>query len=118
MNIDRAKFTLLTGFFETYLTLTPSEEETLREEVKAMEKQESDKVMEIMVSYEKKGMEKGWKQGKKEGKEKGKKEGIEQGKEIKQMETASAMLKKDMDIDLIAEITGLPTEEILRLKDK
>ncbi|MGY4690936.1 hypothetical protein [Salibacterium sp. K-3] len=52
-----------------------------------MEKPEGDKIMEIMVSYEKEGLDKGLEQGKK------------QGKEINKIETASAMLKKDMDID-------------------
>ncbi|MDQ0300556.1 putative transposase/invertase (TIGR01784 family) [Salibacterium salarium] len=94
INIDPAPFTLLTGFFETYLTLTPSEEEQLREEVKTMEKQESDKVMELMVSYEKKGMEK------------------------TKEEIASEMLKKDMDVETIAEVTELTTKEVLQLKQQ
>ncbi|MFD2706728.1 Rpn family recombination-promoting nuclease/putative transposase [Salibacterium lacus] len=106
MHINRAHTTLLTGFFETYLKLTSSEEQLLKEEVKMMRKPEGDKVMEIMVSYEKEGLDKGLEQGKK------------QGKEMNKIETATAMLKKDMDVPLIAEITGLPPEDILRLKDK
>ncbi|MDQ0300551.1 putative transposase/invertase (TIGR01784 family) [Salibacterium salarium] len=45
-----------------------------------------------MVSYEKKGMEKA------------------------KTEIAEEMLKKDMDIETISELTGLTTEEVLRLK--
>ncbi|MFD2706731.1 transposase [Salibacterium lacus] len=71
-----------------------------------MRKPEGDKVMEIMVSYEKEGLDKGLEQG------------LEQGKEMNKIETATAMLKKDMDVPLIAEITGLPPEDILRLKEK
>ncbi|SFM18857.1 RpnC/YadD family protein [Salibacterium qingdaonense] len=110
MNIDPAHFTLLTGFFETYLTLTPSEEEQLREEVKTMEKQESDKVMELMVSYEKKGLEKG--------KEQGLEQGRKQGKERTKTEIAAAMLKKDMDVETIAEVTGLTTDKVIQLKQQ
>ncbi|SFP64678.1 conserved hypothetical protein (putative transposase or invertase) [Salibacterium halotolerans] len=75
-----------------------------------MRKPEGDKVVEIMVSYEKEGLDKGLEQGLEQGKK--------QGKEINKIETASAMLKKDMDVPLIAEITGLPFKDIIRLKEK
>ncbi|SFQ43570.1 conserved hypothetical protein (putative transposase or invertase) [Salibacterium halotolerans] len=68
-----------------------------------MDGREGQKVREFVVSYEKKGMEKGLEQG------------IEKGKEETKTEIAAAMLKKDMDVDTIVEITGLSAGEILRL---
>ena len=44
------------------------------------------------------------------------KEGIEEGSKESKLEIAKAMLKKNMDINLIAEITNLPVEEIKTLK--
>ncbi|MGY4690994.1 Rpn family recombination-promoting nuclease/putative transposase [Salibacterium sp. K-3] len=124
MNIDPARSNLLTGFFETYLTLTSWEEKKLQEEVKRMDGREGEKVREFVVSYEKKGIEKGIKQGMEKGIEKGIKQGMEKGMEKGEkmgerrtkMEIAAAMLKKDMDVDTIVDITGLSAGEILRLK--
>ncbi|WP_026702261.1 Rpn family recombination-promoting nuclease/putative transposase [Salibacterium aidingense] len=92
MKIDPARSNLLTGFFfETYPTLTSSEEKKLREEVKRMDGREGEKVREFIVSYEKKGMEKA------------------------KTEIAEEMLKKGIDIETISEVTGLSTEEVLQL---
>ena len=44
------------------------------------------------------------------------KEGLAQGSKESKQEIAKAMLKKNMDINLIAEITNLPVEEIKTLK--
>ncbi|MDQ0300552.1 hypothetical protein J2S78_003020 [Salibacterium salarium] len=43
MNIDPARSDLLTVFFETFLTLTFSEEKKLQEEVKKMDGREGEK---------------------------------------------------------------------------
>ena len=60
-----------------------------------------------------KGMKKGIKEGIKEGREEGIKEGRKEGKNS----TASKMLKKDMEVDLISELTGLSIDEIIKLKE-
>ena len=51
-------------------------------------------------------------EGKREGHVEGKREGRVEGK----IEAAQAMLTKEMGIDLIAEITGLPQAQLLQLK--
>ena len=58
LELDEARQRLLFGFFETYLRLSEEEEVRLRDEVKTMEEKEAAKVMELIVSYEQKGMEK------------------------------------------------------------
>lgn len=68
----------------------------------------------------KRGLEKGLRQGLKQGIEQGIAQGIEQGIEqgikISTIETAKKMLSKGIEIESIADITGLSTDEILSLR--
>ena len=81
-----------------------------------------------MLQYEreegfKQGMEKGIEKGRQEGIEKGRQEGIEKGRQegiekgIKenQILTAKNMKNKNMDLNLISELTGLSIKEIENL---
>ncbi len=104
LELDEAKQRLLFGFFETYLRLSEEEEVRLRDEVKTMEEKEAAKVMELIVSYEQKGMEKGMEKG------------IEKGMEKAKLDVAKRMLAKGFDADTIHELTGLPLETIEQLK--
>ena len=51
-----------------------------------------------------------------EGIEKGKLEGIKEGRLAEQISMAKAMKNKNMDINLISEITGLSIEEVRNLR--
>lgn len=51
-----------------------------------------------------------------EGREEGIEKGIEKGKHAKAMEIAKRLLAKGLDVQLIADTTELPLEEILKLK--
>ena len=53
-------------------------------------------------------------EGKQEGRIEGKQEGRIEGK----IEAAKAMLAKGMEITLVSEITNLPAEQLLQLKDE
>ena len=57
----------------------------------------------------------GLEEGMKKGITKGKKEGIAEGKKANKIEIAKKLLKKNMDILEIQEITGLTQEEIEQL---
>ena len=48
--------------------------------------------------------------------ERGIEQGIEQGSTKKALEIAKSMVTKDMDIELISELTGLSKEEIEKIK--
>ena len=48
----------------------------------------------------------------------GRQEGIKEGKKEGKLEIAKKMLKKDMDIEIIVEMTELSEGEIIRLKDE
>ncbi|MBM7600960.1 hypothetical protein JOC34_003381 [Virgibacillus halotolerans] len=94
MELDPAKQRLVYGFFESYLKLNEAEEEALMDEIKHLD--EADQIMEIPISYEEKG--------------------IEKGKEIGIKKVALEMLKKGSSIDYIVEVTNLEKVEIEELK--
>lgn len=111
MELDPARQRLIYGFFETYLKLTERQEEAVMEEIKQLDN--ADKIMELPISYEERGIAKGKEIGEKVGKEIGR----EIGKQIGIKEVALEMLRKGMSVELIAEVTHLEKEEIERLRE-
>ncbi|BBW95171.1 Rpn family recombination-promoting nuclease/putative transposase [Geobacillus icigianus] len=116
LELDEAKQRLLFGFFETYLRLSAEEEAKLRNEVSQMETKEAKQVMELIISYEQRGMEKGIEKGIEQGIKQGMKQGRQQGIEEGKLEVVKRMLAKGYDVDTIHELTGLPAEKIEQLK--
>jgi len=57
-----------------------------------------------------------YQKGKKEGLLEGKREGLFEGERKGKLETAKAMFNKGLDVEFIAEVTGLSVEEIEQLK--
>ena len=51
MELDPARMTLLTGFFETYLSLNASEDKELEEEMGKMDDKEARKMIELTTSW-------------------------------------------------------------------
>lgn len=100
MELDEAKQRLLIGFFETYVQLSDEEEQQLRNEVNKMETKEKEQVLELLISYEQKGL----------------KEGVKKGLQQEKRQIAKKMLVKGYDIQTIHELTELPIEEIEKLK--
>lgn len=92
MELNSAKQRIVYGFFEVYLKLTKQEEEQLMKEIEDLP--EAEKILEIPISYE------------------------EKGKELGKKEVAMEMLKKGLDVNLIAEVTHLNREEIEGLKER
>jgi len=108
LELDRARESLLTGFFETYLKLTDAEEQQFKEEVKEMDPKEGKKIMEVITSYERKGREEGIEKGMEKGREKGREEGI--------LQVAKRMLAKGKQVDEVADLTDLSIIDVERLK--
>ena len=52
------------------------------------------------------------KEGREEGREEGRKEGIEEGKKLQSLAIARTMKQNNMPISIIAQYTGLSSEEI------
>lgn len=94
MNLDPARERYIYGFFERYFTLTNEEEEILMQEIKKLD--EAEKIMELPISYEERG--------------------IEKGKEIGIRQVALEMLKEGVSEEFIAKVTHLEKEEIEKLK--
>ena len=60
----------------------------------------------------------GKQEGRIEGKQEGRIEGKQEGRIEEKIEAAKAMLAREMEITLISEITNLPEEQLLQLKDE
>ena len=67
MELDPARMTLLTGFFETYLRLNEVEERKLEEAMGKIDEKEARRMIEITTSWEERGRVKGRAEGKTEG---------------------------------------------------
>ena len=59
MELDPARMTLLTGFFETYLRLNEEEERQLEAEIGRIDAKEAERMLEITTSWERKGRAEG-----------------------------------------------------------
>lgn len=93
---------------KTYVKLSDEEEQQLRNEVNEMETKEKEQVFELIISYEKKALEKGLKEGVERG--------LQQGLQQEKRQIAKKMLAKGYDVQTIQELTELPVEEIEKLK--
>jgi hypothetical protein len=94
LKLDPARTQLISGFVDTYLRLSPTEEtrfETALGELVPPEERES--VMELTTSWMERGIEKGLQQGLLRGREEGREEGLHQGLE-RERELALRFLKR------------------------
>jgi hypothetical protein len=103
LKLDPARIHLLTTFFETYLKLNQEEEEQLSEKIHQMPREEEVKILELLTSWEKKGLEKGLQKG------------MEQGRKEAQFEIAKRLIKMNMTVGDIIKATGLSREVIEQL---
>lgn len=116
MQLDIAKITLLTGFFETYLKLNIEEERQLEKAINQLNPKEAEKMLELTTSWHEKGREEGIMIGMEKGMEKGIEKGIEKGELKKAREMAKELIKDNMAVELIAKYTKLPKEEVEQIK--
>ena len=102
LRLDPARMTLLAGFFETYLKLNADEEQAFENELRKLNAEEVQKMMEITTSWHEKG------------RAEGEAEGIIKGK----LEIARNMLLEGLATSLVVKITGLPEAEIAKLQQE
>ncbi len=67
LKLDAARSRLLTGFVDTYLRLSGSEQERFSQELKGLPKSEREEVMELTTSWKEEGIQIGLQQGRQEG---------------------------------------------------
>ncbi len=63
LNLDPAKMKLISGFIDTYLRLSPEEENLLKAEIATMEPTQQKVIMEIVTSWMEEGIQQGREQG-------------------------------------------------------
>lgn len=63
LRLDPARMQLISGFVDTYLTLTESEEQAFGEELGRIEPEEKEQVMQIVTSWMRTGIEQGRREG-------------------------------------------------------
>ncbi|MBP2242761.1 hypothetical protein J2Z40_003341 [Cytobacillus eiseniae] len=98
MDINQAKAELINGFFETYLTLNEREEEKLMEEIKQLDSQEAEQILQLPNSWKEKGMQ--------------------EGSQKEKRKIALEMIKEDLPTNLIVRITKLDCDEIDDIRRK
>ncbi|SMB88545.1 conserved hypothetical protein (putative transposase or invertase) [Desulfonispora thiosulfatigenes DSM 11270] len=99
MQLDIARSTILTAFFENYVKLTTEEDQYNKMLIEELTPQEVSSVIEITTSYHEKGREEGIREGEKEGRK----------------EVAKNLILLGIEIDKIMEATKLSREEIKKL---
>ncbi len=108
MELDPARMTLLTGFFETYLRLNETEERKLEEEMGKMDKKEARKMIELTTSWEEKGRIEGRIEGRTAGKIEGQSEML-----LKQLRKKF----KGIPVDMENHIRSLPGDRLEQLAE-
>lgn len=59
LRLDPAKMQLISGFIDTYLNLSESEEQTFRDEIGTIESEDKEEVMQIVTSWMRTGIQQG-----------------------------------------------------------
>lgn len=96
LQLNPAKSRLISKFVDTYLRLNAKEEGEFRVEIDKLELGEKEAVMQTMTSWEEKGLE----------------QGLEQATQT----IALNMLRKNLPIETISEVTGLTIAEVQALQ--
>ncbi len=92
LKLDPAKTRLISKFVDSYLRLDVKEEQQFQTEIDRMGMTQQEEIMYTMTSWEEKGMEKGM---------------------VKERQTiAQNLLRKKLDLETIAEVTGLTVAEL------
>ena len=96
LKLDPAKSRLISKFVDTYLRLNVQEESTFQSEIDKMGMTQKEEIMQTMTSWEEKG--------------------IEKGLERATQSIALNMLRKKLDLETIAEVTGLTIAQLQNLQ--
>ena len=96
LKLDPAKSRLISKFVDSYLRLDVKEEEIFQSEIDRMGMNQKEEIMQTMTSWEEKGMEKGM--------------------EKERQTIALNLLRKKLDLETIAEVTGLTIAQLQQLQ--
>ncbi len=96
LKLDPAKSQLISQFVDSYLRLNAKEEKTFQAEIDKLEPQQKEAIMQTTTSWEEKGIKKGIKQ--------------------ERATIALNMLRKNMSMETILELTGLTIKQLQKLQ--
>lgn len=106
LQLNPAKARLISKFVDTYLRLDTREERAFQAELDKLGVTQKEEIMEILTSWEQRGMEKGIEQGR------------ERGREEERQAIALNLIRKNLPIDTIAEVTGLSIDQLQQLQSE
>ncbi len=92
LKLDPARSRLISKFVDTYLQLDGKEKQTFQAEIAKLDLNQKEKIMETLTSWEREGMEK------------------------ERQSIALNMLRKRLDLETIAEVTGLTIAQLQQLQ--
>lgn len=93
LQLDPAKMQLIIGFVDTYLRLTAEEEEIFRRELAKIVPEAQEQIVDIMTSWEERGVQQGLQQGL----EQGLQQGLQQGKRQATLTLVLRLLTRRLD---------------------
>lgn len=94
LRLDRAKMHLITGFVDAYLRLNAQEEITFRQDLATLIPAEEQEAMELLTSWEERGMLRGLEQGMQQGMEQGMQQGMQRGRKDEAQALVLRMLRR------------------------
>jgi predicted transposase/invertase (TIGR01784 family) len=100
LQLNPAKTRLISKFVDTYLRLNAREERVFQAEIDKLGVTQKEEIMKNLTSWEERGVEKG----------------IEQGRDAERRAIALNLLRKNLPLDTIAEVTGLSIEQLEQLQ--
>ncbi len=112
LRLDPARMQLISGFVDTYLTLTPEEDAVFSEEISRIGAAEQEQVMELVTSWMEKGLEQGLQRGIEQGLQEGRREG-----ELKLLLRLLSQRLGTLSAVLQAQVQGLTEPQIEALID-
>ncbi|MGF1567671.1 MAG: DUF4351 domain-containing protein [Nodosilinea sp.] len=116
LRLDPARMQLISGFVDTYLSLTPEEDAVFNNEISRIEATEQEQVMELVTSWMEKGLEQGLEQGLQRGLEQGLQAGRREG-ELKLLLRLLTQRLGTLPMVLQAQVQGLTEPQIEALID-
>ncbi|MGZ7440178.1 Rpn family recombination-promoting nuclease/putative transposase [Paenibacillus sp. TH7-28] len=109
--LDDARMALIMSVADQYFNADPEQDKRLLEELKEQYPEEGESIMKLMPVWSRLGYEEGLEEGLEKGIEQGIAVGVEKGIE----KTALNMLREGMEISLVAKVTGLSEEQVVKL---
>ena len=98
LKLDPSKTQLISKFVDTYLNFEGAEEEQFQAEIAKLEVGQKEEIMEVMTSWERKGIEKG----------------VEREKQT----IALNMLRDNFSVDQVSKLTGLSLSQVQQLQSQ